>query len=122
MATRIYSQGQLKRRVQFQRREDTRNGLNEKVGTWVNDGLPVWAAVEPVLATEQTGAGSRQGRLRAVVVVRYSAARTAERISEEGLRLVWKGRPLDIQGAVAVDGGLEFIELDVIGGVRDGKA
>jgi SPP1 family predicted phage head-tail adaptor len=122
MTDRLYTAAQLDQRVRFQRRDETRNGLNEKVGQWVNDGDLRMACVKPIASTEVAAAGSRQSRFRATVVIRYSATRTAEQILAQGLRLVWKGRLLDIQGAFEVDSRQEWTAMDVVEGVRDGKA
>lgn len=121
MATRIYSAGELDQKVQFQRRAEGRNGMNEKVGAWVNDGDERFAKVEVISASEVAAAGSGQARMRATVVIRFSASRTSAQIKAQGLRLVWKGRALDIQGAEEVGGKREWIAVDVIEGVRDGR-
>lgn len=121
MALRIYSAGDLSERVQFQRRAAGKNGLNEPIGGWVDDGAKVWARVAPVRAEELLRAGATTPRSQAIAVVRYSHARTAQQIVEQGLRLVWKGRPYDISGALAVDGGQQWIELNLVAGVRDGR-
>ncbi|MDY0748507.1 phage head closure protein [Paucibacter sp. R3-3] len=123
MATRIYSAGQLNQRVQFQVRAEGANELDEPTGGWINDGDPVWASMQPLRGSERLQAAAIQQTMDTVIAVRYSSARPAEAIIARGLRLIWlrPGTPFDIGSAIAVDGGLDWIEILATSGMRDGR-
>lgn len=120
MATRIYTQGQLKEKLQFQKRAAGESGLGEANGEWVNDGDPRWAAVFPVRGAEVMAAGGQQRTFDVLFVIRHSASRTADHI-EDGLRILHDGKPFDVIAAVRVDAGLDCIEIQAIRGARDGR-
>lgn len=115
MPTRIYSAGQLNQQVQLQQRQAATNGLREAVGAWVDMGSPAWAQVTFLAGREQLAAGAAQQTADARFVLRYRAGVTPS------MRLVHKGRPFDIVSAEPVDGGIEWLEILAVHGVRDGR-
>lgn len=116
MATRIYSAGQLDKRVQFQQRGAMTNGLGEKVDGWVDLLTTVWAKVEPLSGRDFLAAGAMQQSVDTRFVVRYRAA-----FEDASLRLVWRGTPYAIVSAIPVDGGTEWLEIMATSGVRDAR-
>lgn len=116
MATRIYSAGQLDKRVQFQQRGNQANGLGESIAAWVDLGTPVWAKVEPLSGRDFLAAGAMQQSVDTRFVLRYRA-----QFEDPSLRLMWRGKPYDIVSAIPVDGGTEWLEIMAVSGVRDGR-
>ena len=114
MPLRIYSAGQLNQLVQLQARAEGRNALNERVGAWVDEGQPIFAALEYLRGQERLAAGALQQTLDAIFVVRFRTSITPDK------RLVHKGQPYDIIAAVPIQGG-EFLEISAVNGVRDGR-
>jgi SPP1 family predicted phage head-tail adaptor len=116
---RVYTAGQLRERVRFEVRSAGQDALGEEDGSWVPDGDRVWALVEPLRGSERIQAGALQQPVDTLVVVRFSDARTDLDIMSRNLRLRWKGRVLDISGAIAVEGGREWIEIQASTGGAD---
>lgn len=81
--------GQLRERVEIQRRVDTPDGGGGVVSTWVPDAV-VWARVQPEKATEILKADRVQNPQRFIVQMRYRDDVTPDR------RLKWLGRVLEI--------------------------
>lgn len=109
------SAGQLNQRIQIQAQVEAENGLGEKVGAWVDDGAPIWAAARPLRGTKRLEAGALQQAVDTVFYVRFRAG-----ISSAN-RLLWNGRAYDIVSAEPVDGGRVWIEIQAVTGVRDGR-
>lgn len=115
MSARIYSAGQLNQRVQLQQRGAGTSGLREANGSWVNDGPEVWAQVTFLAGREAIANGAAVQTADARIVIRYRDGVTPSK------RLLHKGRPFDIVSADPVGGGIEWIEILAVHGVRDGR-
>jgi len=120
MATRIYTQGLLDKRIQFQRRAETKTELDEDTGAWEAAGGRAWAHVVPVRGSEMLAGGGVQRTFDTLFVVRHSAARDAAAI-EDGLRILHDGQPYTVIAAVRVDAGIDCIEIQAVRGMRDGR-
>lgn len=115
MAIRIYSAGQLNQRVQLQQRGAGDDALRESNGAWVNVGAEVWAKVEPLTGREGLAAGALQQTVDTRFILRHRGDVTPD------MRVVWKGRAYDVISAEPVDGGIEWLEIMAVHGVRDGR-
>lgn len=116
MATRIYTAGQLNQRIQLQQRAAAVNGLGEASGAWADLGTPLWAKAEPLTGRDYLAAGAMQQPVDTRFVIRSLAGGVTP-----SLRLVWQGQPYDINSALPVDGGIEWIEIMATSGVKDGR-
>lgn len=115
MSYQRLSAGQLNQRIQIQSQDGTENGLGERVGSWVNEGDPIWAAARPLRGTKRAEAGALHLAVDTVFFVRWKPGISAAN------RLLWEGRAYDIVSAEPIDGGKVWIEIQAVTGVRDGR-
>lgn len=115
MSYQRLSAGQLNQRIQIQAQSAGENGLGERVGGWVNQGEPIWAAVRPLRGTKRAEAGALQLAVDTVFFIRWRTGISAAN------RLLWEGRAYDIVSAEPIDGGRVWIEIQAVTGVRDGR-
>ena len=81
--------GKLRERVTVQQATDNRNSLGEAVQTWSTFATR-WASVEGMSTRELLQMGQQQLEISHRVRLRYLSGLT------QGMRLVWRGRTLEI--------------------------
>lgn len=119
---RTYHAGMLDRRVTVQRRDPATNALGERADVWT-DVVTVFARVEPLRSRAQFAAGQAQRATTHVVVMRYRA----DLFGAGEWRLVHHARggalePMEIDGEpIDVDSAGQWLEINAIKGVRDGR-
>lgn len=114
MATSV-NLGELNQRVTIERRQGASNALGEQADGWTPVAT-VWARVQPLRTRDQFAAGQAGRATDHRVLIRHRAD------VDGGCRLVWKGHPLEIEGdPVPLDGGSQWLEINAIKGVRDGR-
>lgn len=82
--------GKLRERVTVQIAAGSTNSMGETVLTW-SDSSAVWASVEGVSAREFLTAGQNQIEMSHRVRLRYLPG-----LSQQGMRLLWRSRKLEI--------------------------
>jgi len=99
--------GLLRERVTFQAEALAADGGGGNTLTWAD--IPadptVWARVAPLRGLEQLQGQQVQARATHKVTVRYRADVTP------ALRLLWRGRPMNIRAATNPDEGRKFLDL-----------
>jgi len=90
--------GQLRQRATLQRRAASVDAEGSPSEGWTNVGS-IWADVQPVGGRELLMAGQLEVKLSHQVATRYRSdlAVTAGAASGHNMRLLWRGRVLDVQ-------------------------
>ncbi|MFQ5347366.1 MAG: phage head closure protein [Rhodothalassiaceae bacterium] len=96
--------GALRERMTPEAANDVPDGAGGVVRSWQAQ-APVWAAVRPLSAT----AGERAGR--SLDRARYEVTVRGNRGLKAGMRLLWRGRILDILATRPLDAGGRYLLL-----------
>jgi SPP1 family predicted phage head-tail adaptor len=97
--------GQLRERVTIERPERAPDGAGGTSVSWVALAT-VWADVISFRGSQPTVAEREEARAPFRAVIRFRADVTAE------MRLIWRGRRLDINGAFDPDGERRWLAID----------
>lgn len=106
--------GDLDQRVTLQNVVTSRSATGAEVQTW-QDVATVYAAVRPIRGREFFAAGETQSAVDVRVLIRYRDDVTRE------MRVVHRGKPLDIVSVIDQDSRRESLELMCVSGVRNGR-
>lgn len=110
--------GSLCRRVVFQRRDTALDSYGQQATSW-SDAFTAWASIEPLSARELFAAQGGQSEVTHRITVRYRAE-LAHPAVVAAMRIVYKGRIFNIQGATNVDERNRAIEILASEGLNDG--
>ena len=106
--------GDLDQRVTLQHVVVSRSATGAEVQTW-QDIATVYASVRPLRGREFFAAGETQAAVDVRVLIRYRDDVTRE------MRVLHRGKPLDIVSVIDQDSRRESLELMCISGVRNGR-
>ena len=106
--------GQLRDRVTIQQPVRVRTAMGGTEDTW-QDVTTVWASVRQPSSNELFAAAQQQALVEHVVVIRYRTGIAAN------MRVMWRGRALDIVGEPAdMDGTRRELRLRCVSGAKNG--
>jgi len=104
----------LDQRITLQQRVAGRDALGQATSVWA-DVATVWARAEPLRGREYLAAEQAQSEVSVRFRIRWREGVTS------GMRVLWRGQPHDIDGAIDVNGAKSELQLMCIAGVRDGR-
>lgn len=96
--------GEMRERVTLQSPQRAPDGAGGQDITWTS-GATVWAKVEEGRGRERLVGGRRAAETAFTLTIRYRSGITTE------MRVLWKGRVLNITGLSDPDGRKRFLEL-----------
>ena len=99
--------GALRHRVTIQSGTPTRDGFGTEVLVW-GTVATVWATVRSVSGREQVQPEQIFANVTHQITLRYLAGLTAK------MRVLWRGRVLEIQGVREPDNRLRMMQLDCL--------
>lgn len=111
------SAGALDQLVTLQARTVGQDERGQALETWADVATNVWARVAPRRGRDFFAAAQDQATVDCTVLLRHRTDLTA------GMRVLWKGQPLDVVGEpVDVGGAGVYLELLCVHGTRAGAA
>lgn len=110
--------GKLCRRILFQRRDTPLDSYGQQVTSW-SDAFTAWASIEALSARELFAAQAVQSEVTHKITVRYRAE-LANPAVVAAMRVVYRGRIFNIQGATNVEERNRTVEIFVSEGVNNG--
>lgn len=110
--------GSLFHRVVFQRRDTAVDSYGQQVTSW-SDAFTTWASIEPLSARELFAAQGVQSEVTHRITARYRAE-LANPAGVAAMRVAYRGRIFNIQGATNVKERNRTIEILASEGLNNG--